>query len=156
MSFYLFIFYNIWNFACFLQTKYLFREHKKVFTGHIKVLGGLHVARGTDFVQACLRPCDRVIDCTIFPKSLNFYDREVSSVKKSLKFHLFLVHQFFLNLFFKSHFKHMTFISTLVNPFLYNVHIFLSYFPTNNQKIKCYFCFQTFSFKTCVFVNIIV
>ncbi len=145
-------------FHIFHKLNIYFENTKKVFTGQIKVLGGLHVARGTDFSQAFLRPCDRVIDCTIFPRSLNFFAREISSVKKkSLKFHLFLVHQFFLNLFFKSQFKHMTYISTLVNPFLYNVgtHI-LSYFSTNNQKIKCYFCFQTFSFKTCVFVNVIV
>ena len=31
----------------------MFCQPKKIFTGHIKVLGGPHVARGPDIAQAC-------------------------------------------------------------------------------------------------------
>ena len=34
----------------FYQSKYLFREHKNV-SGHINVLGGLHIARGSDVTK---------------------------------------------------------------------------------------------------------
>ena len=39
----------------FYQPKYVSRQRKKMFAGHIKVLGGLHVARGPDDAQAWSR-----------------------------------------------------------------------------------------------------
>ena len=39
----------------FHQPKYKFWQLKKMFAGHIKVLGGPHVARGPDFAQPCPR-----------------------------------------------------------------------------------------------------
>jgi len=48
-----------WAYSCpFYQNKHLkghflkFYQSKKIFAGHIKVLGGPHVARGPDVAQA--------------------------------------------------------------------------------------------------------
>jgi len=35
----------------------MFYQPKKMFAGHINVLGGPHVARGPDVAQACSIPC---------------------------------------------------------------------------------------------------
>jgi hypothetical protein len=39
----------------FKETFSMFWQPKKMFEGHIKVLGGPHVARGPDVAQACYR-----------------------------------------------------------------------------------------------------
>jgi len=56
------IFEKKWAYCSpFYQNKHLkrhflmFYQYKKMFAGHIKVLGGPHVARGPDVAQACPR-----------------------------------------------------------------------------------------------------
>jgi len=52
------------HFSMYYQPKFLIRKLEKFLAGHIKVLGGLHMARGPDVAQAwtsslnlCVTPC---------------------------------------------------------------------------------------------------